>query len=88
MSNTLVCWLSIGSTYTYLTSQRLRTALNQQVKDFIIKPFNIRKIMIDMENIPFPRSKSEKVEYMWKDIQRRALKYEILIPETPVPYPL
>ena len=88
MSNTLVCWLSIGSTYTYLTSQRLRSALNQQVKDFIIKPFNIRKIMIDMENIPFPRSKSEKVDYMWKDIQRRALKYEILIPETPVPYPL
>ena len=88
MSNTLVCWLSIGSKYTYLTSQRLRSALNQQVKDFIIKPFNIRKIMIDMENIPFPRSKSEKVEYMWKDIQRRALKYEILIPETPVPYPL
>ena len=41
-----------------------------------------------MDNVPFPPSKSSKVNYMWKDIQRRAKIYQIPIPKIPAPYPL
>ena len=39
-------------------------------------------------NIPFPPEKGEKTRYMWRDIERRAKKYGIPVPITPVPYPL
>ena len=39
-------------------------------------------------NIPFPPEKGEKTRYMWRDIERRAKKYGIPVPKTPVPYPL
>ena len=88
MSNAMVCWFSIGSTYTYLTSQRIKNILQNQTQNFVIKPFSVRKIMMDMGNIPFPSSKMEKVNYMWRDIERRSKKYGISVPKTPVPYPL
>lgn len=88
MSNAMICWLSIGSTYTYLTSQRIRDILQNQTQNFVIKPFSVRKIMMEMENIPFPSSKIKKVNYMWRDIERRSKKYCIPIPKAPVPYPL
>ena len=88
MSNAMICWLSIGSTYTYLTSQRIRDILQNQTQNFVIKPFSVRKIMMEMENIPFPLSKIKKVNYMWRDIERRSKKYCIPIPKAPVPYPL
>ena len=88
MSKSIVCWISIGSTYTYLTSQRLKKIFDDQAINFVVKPFSVREIMKDMGNIPFPSSKVEKVNYMWRDIERRALRYELLVPNTPVPYPL
>ena len=44
--------------------------------------------MKKMDNVPFPPSKPSKVNYMWKDIQRRAEIYQIPIPKIPAPYPL
>ena len=44
--------------------------------------------MLEMDNRPFPPSKKIKVDHMWRDIQRRAEIYEIVIPSMPVPYPL
>ena len=44
--------------------------------------------MKEMENIPFPPSKVEKVNYMWRDIERRSLKYDLSVPKTPALYPL
>ena len=44
--------------------------------------------MKKMDNVPFPPSKLSKVNYMWKDIQRRAEIYQIPIPKIPAPYPL
>ena len=29
-----------------------------------------------------------KVDYMWRDIQRRAENYKITVPSLPVPYPI
>ena len=41
-----------------------------------------------MDNIPFPPSKKTKVDYMWRDIQRRAEYYSLPVSHVPVPYPL
>ena len=43
--------------------------------------------MKEMNNIPFPKDKMNKVNYMWRDIERRAEGYGFLA-KTPVPYPL
>ena len=40
-----------------------------------------------MDNIPFPKDKINKVNYMWRDIERRAEGYGFFA-KTPVPYPL
>ena len=44
--------------------------------------------MRTQNNIPFPPEKKEKTRYMWRDIERRAKKYGLPVPKTPVPYPL
>ena len=43
--------------------------------------------MKEMNNIPFPKDKKNKVDYMWRDIERRAQGYGFFA-KTPVPYPL
>ena len=44
--------------------------------------------MRSMNNIPFPPEKKEKVNYMWRDIERRAAVYGLPSPNLPAPYPL
>jgi len=81
-------WFSIGSTYTYLTVSRLNELSKQEGLAFNWYPFSVRKIMMDMDNIPFtPPSKKIKSDYMWRDIERRAGFYG-LNPKIPAPYPL
>ncbi len=81
-------WFSIGSTYTYLTVSRLNELSEQEGLVFNWHPFSVRKIMMDMDNIPFtPPSKKIKSDYMWRDIDRRASFYG-LNPKIPAPYPL
>ncbi|MBL6770736.1 MAG: DsbA family protein [Rhizobiales bacterium] len=81
-------WFSIGSTYTYLTISRLNEVSTQEGLAFNWFPFSVRKIMMDMDNIPFtPPSKKIKSDYMWRDIERRAAFYG-LNPKIPAPYPL
>ena len=78
---------SIGSTYTYLSVTRaLETEKQHQIK-FNWTPFSVRAIMKEMNNIPFPPDKKNKVDYMWRDIERRAEGYGFFA-KTPVPYPL
>ena len=43
--------------------------------------------MKEMNNVPFPKEKKNKVDYMWRDIERRAKNYGFFA-KTPVPYPL
>jgi len=75
MSVTIKAWLSIGSTYTYLTALRLRSVVEASGIKLDIRPISIRQIMKNMDNIPFPPSKKTKVDYMWRDIQRRSEFY-------------
>ena len=88
MGKSITAWLSIGSTYTYLTALRLRSVIEKSRIEFNVKPISIRKIMKDMDNIPFPPSKKTKVDYMWRDIQRRAEFYSLPVPNVPASYPL
>ena len=80
-------YFSIGSTYTYLTVTRILDVENKYQVKFNWKPFSVRAIMKEMNNIPFPKEKMNKVNYMWRDIERRAERYGFFA-KTPVPYPL
>ena len=80
-------YFSIGSTYTYLTVTRILDVEKKHQTKFNWKPFSVRIIMKEMDNIPFPKDKINKVNYMWRDIERRAEGYGFFA-KTPVPYPL
>ena len=80
-------YFSIGSTYTYLTVSRILDVEKKHQVKFNWKPFSVRAIMKEMNNIPFPKEKMNKVNYMWRDIERRAKGYGFFA-KTPVPYPL
>ena len=87
MAKELTAWLSIGSTYSYLTAMRIQEVCMKENIKLSVVPISIRQIMKNMDNIPFPPSKQTKVNYMWRDIERRAEGYGFFA-KTPVPYPL
>jgi 2-hydroxychromene-2-carboxylate isomerase len=80
-------YFSIGSTYTYLSVTRILDVEKKNQVKFNWKPFSVRMIMKEMNNIPFQKDKINKVNYMWRDIERRAEGYKFFA-KTPVPYPL
>lgn len=79
-------WYSIGSTYTFLTVMRLRDYAETHGVRVNWRPFDVRRIMIEQNNIPF-RDKPAKRAYMWRDIERRSEKYG-LHARLPAPYPI
>lgn len=79
-------WFMVGSTYTYLTVSRLQQVEATTDVQFRWRPFNVRAIMQEMNNIPFA-TKPVKLAYMWRDVGRRASKYGIPS-KLPAPYPL
>lgn len=79
-------WYSIGSTYSYLSVMRLAEVSQESGVTFRWRPFNVRHVMVSQNNVPF-RDKPVKAAYMWRDIERRALRYG-LRPDLPAPYPL
>ncbi len=85
--NNIDFFFSIGSTYTYLSVIRILEVEKKNQVKFTWKPFSVRAIMKEMNNIPFPKDKLNKVNYMWRDIERRAEGYGFFA-KTPVPYPL
>jgi 2-hydroxychromene-2-carboxylate isomerase len=86
MSRPIDFWFSIGSTYTYLTVMRIGDVTRETGVSFRWRPFDVRSIMIEMNNIPFS-TKPIKASYMWRDIERRAAMYGITWSGIP-PYPL
>jgi len=79
-------WFSIGSTYTCLTVARLPAYARAHGLTFNWRPFNVRTILVEQNNIPFA-GKPVKAAYMWRDIERRAEKYGLKV-SVPAPYPL
>jgi 2-hydroxychromene-2-carboxylate isomerase len=86
MTQTIDFWFSIGSTYTYLSVSRLPAVTSRTGIGFVPRPFSVRAIMKEMDNIPFA-NKPAKAAYMWRDIARRATGYGFT-PRLPAPYPL
>jgi 2-hydroxychromene-2-carboxylate isomerase len=79
-------WLSVGSTYTYLSVMRLGEVEDRTGIGFNWRPFNVRAIMLEQNNRPFV-GKPVKTAYMWRDIERRAVRYGLPV-RVPAPYPL
>jgi 2-hydroxychromene-2-carboxylate isomerase len=79
-------WFSIGSGYTYLSVMRLPEVSRRTGQAFRWRPFDVRRIMVEQNNIPF-RDKPVKLAYMWRDLGRRAAAHG-LAPALPAPYPL
>ncbi|MAM63030.1 2-hydroxychromene-2-carboxylate isomerase [Maritimibacter sp. UBA3975] len=79
-------WYSIGSTYSYMTIMRLPDVARTTGASFTWRPFNVRHVMVQQNNVPF-KDKPVKAAYMWRDIERRAPRYG-LAPRLPAPYPL
>jgi 2-hydroxychromene-2-carboxylate isomerase len=86
MADPIDFWFSVGSTYTYLTVMRLAEIERVGGIPFRWRPFSVRAIMKEMNNIPFG-NKPIKAAYMWRDIERRAEMYGVPI-KVPAPYPL
>jgi 2-hydroxychromene-2-carboxylate isomerase len=78
-------WFSIGSLYTYLSVMRIDRIEETQDVTFRWRPFNVRAIMIEMDNRP--ATKPAKLAYMWRDLERRAQMNLLDFQKRP-PYPL
>lgn len=79
-------WFSIGSTYSFLTVHRIEAHARAAGIDVQWRPFSVRALMQEMDNIPFA-GKPLKERYMWRDLQRRAARLGITL-DVPVAYPL
>ena len=78
-------WFSIGSMYTFLTVMRIDRVEDTTDVRFVWRPFSVRAIMIEMDNRP--AAKPKKLDYMWRDLHRRAEMYGFAF-EGEAPYPL
>ena len=83
MSSQIDFWFSIGSTYSYLSVMRIDEVARRNGLTFRWRPFDIRALMVEMNNIPLPAKRS----YMWRDVQRRAAFYGLPWSGLP-PYPI
>ncbi|MFO1079593.1 MAG: 2-hydroxychromene-2-carboxylate isomerase [Reyranellaceae bacterium] len=86
MQDAIDFWFSVGSTYSYLTVSRLPAVAQATGVRFNWRPFNVRAIMREQNNIAFA-GKPVKAAYMWRDIERRAGLYGLPV-KVPAPYPL
>jgi 2-hydroxychromene-2-carboxylate isomerase len=78
-------WFSVGSLYTFLAVMRMDRFEDTLDVEFRWRPFSVRTLMIEMDNIP--AKKPVKMDYVWRDVQRRAEKYGVPFTTRP-PYPL
>jgi 2-hydroxychromene-2-carboxylate isomerase len=74
MAGSLDFFFSLGSTYTYLTVMRIEAVAGAANVTVRWRPFSVRTIMREQNNIPF-RDKPIKTRYMWRDIERRAMRH-------------
>ena len=79
-------WVYVGSTYSYLTVMRIEGLAERAGVTVEWRPFSVRAIMLEMDNIPFA-GKPAKMAYMWRDMERRAEKHGLPC-RVPAPYPL
>jgi 2-hydroxychromene-2-carboxylate isomerase len=78
-------WFTLGSTYSYLSVMRLADVERSMGVTFRWRPFHLLLILQEMKHIPFA-DKPAKMRYMWRDIERRAMRYGLPV-KVPAPYP-
>lgn len=78
-------WLTLGSTYSYLSVMRLPELERSAGIRFRWRPFHLLVILQEMNHVPFA-DKPAKSAYMWRDIERRAAMYGMPV-KVPAPYP-
>ncbi len=79
------CWITLGSTYSYLTVMRLPGLQKRLGVTVRYRPFHLGLLFKEMGYFPFP-PQSPKTAYMWQDLGRRANMHDIPI-RLPAPYP-
>ena len=79
------CWITLGSTYSYLTVMRLPEMQRRSGVTVRYRPFHLGQLFREMGYFPFPPN-SPKTAYMWQDLGRRAALYGIPA-QLPAPYP-
>ncbi len=81
--NILQFWFSFGSTYTYLSTQRIEKLASARDISIEWYPFILRRISSGSGNQSNPR----KLNYMWRDLQRRADRHGLEY-NKPILYPV
>jgi len=75
----------VGSLYSYLSVMRIEAAAAEAGVEVRWRPFSVRNIMIEQENLP--TRNAAKIGYMHRDLERRAVR--LGIPLKPgVPHPV
>lgn len=75
----------VGSLYSYFGVMRAGDAARRAGVALRWRPFNLRAIMVEQNNIP--RNNPVKLKYVWRDIERRAARHGL--PFRPgLPYPV
>ena len=78
-------YFSIGSLFTFLTVMRMDRVEDMTDIRFVWRPFRVRTIMQEMNNLPAAQPK--KLAYAFRDVHRRAAMYGFAFEGEP-PYPL
>ena len=78
-------YFSIGSLFTFLTVMRMDRVEDMTDIRFVWRPFRVRTIMQEMNNLPAAQPK--KLAYAFRDVHRRAAMYGFAF-EGDAPYPL
>jgi 2-hydroxychromene-2-carboxylate isomerase len=86
MSMRIDFFLSLASTYTYLSVNRVEARAANAGVELRWRPFSVRTIMVEQNNKPFA-GKPVKLAYMWRDLERRAQRHGIPFTSIP-PYPV
>lgn len=78
MKKKLEFWFDFGSNYSYITAMRIEALAEREGVDVLWKPFMLGPIFnrLGWSSSPFVEHK-EKGEYVWRDMERLASKYEI-----------
>lgn len=74
-----------GSTYTYLTVNRIEALAAQAGVTVRWRPYNLRALAVP--GIKFFPDGAPKTRYMWRDLERRAKRYGMPF-TAPPPYPV
>jgi 2-hydroxychromene-2-carboxylate isomerase len=78
-------WLTLGSTYSYLTVMRLPEIEEATGISFRWRPFHLLTILQEMKHVPFA-DKPAKMAYMWRDLER--ICADLMLPfQRPDPFP-